>query len=121
MAVSKDTHCLFSCIKNTSGGRKKFSFLPPHGRELAANEEYVVFGNIADAIAQMGGDRVSSRRYINAFLAAINRGDLQIMEQPQVILRDDTTAAPKMLRLNSGTLGVVDPCWFNTGSIVSGG
>lgn len=112
-----DTACLFSTIKNTSGVRKKFGFLPPHGRELAADEEFTVFGNVLEAVANANGDRATSRRHMIAFEAAIERGDIEILSTPAPILQDQTTGASKMLRLNSGTLGTLDPCWTRSSSV----
>lgn len=109
-----DVSCIFSTVKNTSGGTKKFGFLPPHGRELTANEEFTVFGSILEAVANANGDRVTSRRHMVAFEAAIERGDIEIMNTPAPILQDQTTSAVKMLRLNSGALGTIDPCWTRT-------
>lgn len=108
-----DTTCLcFSTVKNTSGQAKIFGFLPSHGKKLAINEEFVVFGDICDAIAagQRGG-RAESRRDILAFQAAIRRGDMQIINTPAVILEDIHTGEVQMLVLHSGTLGVTEPCW----------
>lgn len=119
--MSQDTHCLFSTVRNNTAGRILFGFLPPHGRELAAGEEFTIFGNVVDMIATRRGDRVSSRRDIQAFEAAISRGDLVIVHTPAPIFQDQTTHAIKMLRLNSGSLGVVDPCWANPGSVVEEG
>lgn len=113
-----DTHCLFSTVRNVSGGRMIFGFLPPHGRELAADEEFTVFGNIEDAVAQYNGDRVTSRRHIQAFVDAVSRGDLIVTHTPAPIFQDATTGVVKMARTNSGTLGVADPCWANSGSAV---
>lgn len=95
-----------------------FGFLPPHGRELAANEEFTVFGNILDAIAHRNGDRVTSRRHITAFANAINNGDLVIVHTPAPIFQDATTGAIKMAQTDSGTLGIADPCWANAGSVI---
>ena len=117
--MAQDTHCLFSAVRNTSGGRMICGFLPPHGRELAANEEYSSFGDIWDTVAHMnGGDRNASRRHINGFLQAVNDGDLIIVHTPNPIMQDVVTGVTKMIRLSSGTLGVTDPCWNLTGSIV---
>ncbi len=118
MPLHHDTHCLFSTIRNVSGGRLIAGFLPPHGRELADNEEFTVFGNILEAVAQMRGDRVSSRRDIQAFEAAINDGSIIIVHTPNPIVQDDSTGVIQMVRLHQGTLGVTDPCWHHAGSIV---
>lgn len=110
--MSQDVRCLYSTLRNTSGGRKKFGFLPPHGRELAANEEFTVFGSIFEAV--IGIERVTSRRAIKALEDAIQRGDLQIVTTPSPIF-EDHTGAPKMVHLNSlGALVVDDPCWTSS-------
>lgn len=118
MAASFDTHCLFSTLRNSSGTRKIFGFLPPHGRELGANQEFTIFGDVLDLIAHRNGDRVTSRRHIQAFEQAINRGDLIIVQTPSPILQDTVTGTSRMLQLTSNVLGVVDPCWANPGSVV---
>lgn len=119
--MSQDTHCLFSTVRNNTAGRILFGFLPPHGRELQAGEEFTVFGNIIDLIAHRRGDRVSSRRDIQAFESAISRGDMVIVHTPAPIFQDQATQAIKMLQLSGGALGVVDPCWANPGSVVEEG
>ena len=57
--LTQDTSCLFSTVKNTSGGRKTYGFLPPHGRTLEADEELTVFGNILESVIR--NERVISR------------------------------------------------------------
>ncbi len=105
-----DLRCLYSTVKNTSGGRKKFGFLPPHGRELAANEEFTVYGDVREAIIRF--ERTEARRSIIAFENAIERRDITIISTPNPILEDHMAPnASKMIRLNGGVLGVVDPCW----------
>lgn len=105
-----DTRCLYSTVKNVSGTRKTFGFLPPHGRSLAVNEEFTVFGDIKQAIIPF--ERSSGRRNIIAFENALLRGDLEIISTPGIILEDDSNpGSTKMLRLRNGTLGTQDPCW----------
>lgn len=112
-----DTRCLYSTVKNTSGGRKKFGFLPPHGRELAANEEFTVFGDVKEAVIRF--ERSEARRSIIALEQALQRGDLEIISTPNPILEDDANpgAASKMLRLHNGTLGTTSPCWNTSTSL----
>lgn len=109
-----DLSCLYSSVRNTSGGRKKFGFLPPHGRELADNEEFTVYGDVRQAVIRF--ERTEARRNIIAFENAIQRGDITIESTPNPILEDHTTHVAKMVRLNNGVLGVVDPCWNFPGS-----
>jgi hypothetical protein len=110
-----DMSCLYSTVKNVSGGTKKFGFLPPHGRELDNNEEFTVFGDIRQ---QLGGNRGSersvARRDNAAFEAAIDAGDLELISTPSQILQDATTNASKMLQLDNTVLSTVDPCWENS-------
>lgn len=111
--------CLYSVVQNTSGGKLKFGFLPPHGVELASNEEYTVFGNILEALTQC--NRATSRRNQVAFTAAINRGDLKILSTPSPILEDTVTGSPKTLQIASGSLSVIDPCWLASDSASDAG
>jgi hypothetical protein len=118
MAFIIDTTCLYSTVRNISGGSKKFGFLPPHGRELANNEEFTVFGDVRQAvIGARGSERSVARRDIMAFEAAISRGDLEIVQTPAPILQDVTTNAVKMLQLDNGSLAAVDPCWTQSISV----
>ena len=82
MALKFDTSCLFSTVKNGTGGRRKFGFLPPHGRELDTDEEFTVWGDIREAIigldrvtrpADCGGCAASERPGLNACGAAWGR------------------------------------------------
>lgn len=105
-----DHRCLYSTVKNTSGKPMTFGFLPPHGRKLAANEEFSVFGDIKQALIRF--DRSESRRSIIAFEKALDRGDLEILSTPGIILLDDSNpGSTLMLRLRNGALGVTSTCW----------
>jgi hypothetical protein len=109
--MALDVSCLYSTVKNTSGGRKKFGFLPPHGRELASGEEFTLFGHVTEAMIRF--ERTEARRNIVALENALRRGDLEILDTPAPLLQDyggDTVHA-KMLKLQGGTLSLVDPCW----------
>lgn len=110
-----DKNCLYSTVKNTSGAKKKFGFLPPHGVELDANEELTVFGNILEAVTR--DERVTSTRNHRALVAAMDRGDLVIVSTPAPILKDSVTGGTKMIGLASGTLSDIDPCWSVSDSL----
>lgn len=114
-----DTHCFYSTVRNISGVRMVFGFLPPHGRELQINEQYTVFGNIIEAVAiRDGGDRNTSQRHVTALLGAVNRGELAIIQTPSIIILDDSGKSV-MLVMRNGVLGTDDPCWYSSGSVVS--
>jgi len=112
MSVFIDKSCLYSTIKNTSGSSMRFGFLPPHGRQLDANEEFSVFGNVLESLVRH--HRTTSRRQHESFAAAVERGDLEIQNTPAPIMTDTTTGAVKMLQVNNGTVEDVDPCWTSS-------
>ena len=116
MARIYDLGCLYSTVKNISGGTKKFGFLPPHGKELDDDEEYTVFGNVLDAIAN-GFDRACSKRSITSFEDAIDDRALEITATPSPILKDSVlTNRSFMLVVAGEDLGVDDPCWESVAS-----
>jgi hypothetical protein len=53
--VSVSTDSLDTVIKNTSGVRKSFPFLPPHGVTLDPDQEYRIPGDLLGAIASKRG------------------------------------------------------------------
>jgi len=107
-----DTSCLYSTVKNTSGVRMTFGFLPPHGRTLNNNEEFTVIGDIRQSLGgNQGGESSVKRRAYVAFEAAVESGKLTILNTPAGILQDTVTDDNKMLQLANGTLSAVDPCW----------
>lgn len=109
--MSTMSSCLYSTVKNVSGGTKKFTFLPPHGRELAANEEFTVLGDIVEAVTR--GERVTSQRAHNALISATTGATptLEIIKTPNPILFDPVNLYSKMLVIEAGVLGYNDPCW----------
>ena len=110
-----DTTCLYSTVKNVSGGTRTFGFLPPHGRTLANNEEFTVFGDIRHSLGgNQGRERSVQRRAHIAFEAAVESGELEIVNTPHLILQDVTTNLPRMIQVNSGVLSSLDPCWDQT-------
>jgi hypothetical protein len=109
--MARTTECLYSTVQNTSGATRKFSFLPPHGRELADDGQLTFVGHVADAIKR---NQFNSKRCEDALIAALEAGDLEIVKTPNPVLFDANNAETKMLRLDSGTLYASDPCWLAT-------
>ncbi len=104
--------CLFSTVKNISGAARTFSFLPPHGRKLAANEEFSMLGEVTEAVVRM--DRVTSQRQLNALAASIAAGNLAILQTPSPILQSVNGTISKMIQLSAGgQLVAVDPCFHS--------
>ena len=107
--MSMDTTCLFSVVRNISGGTKNFPWLPPHGRELTDNEEYSIFGSVLEAVSR-SNDRFGAR-FNDDLEGALERGDIEIVTLPKPILLDEGTLATKMITLQAGSLVLEDPCW----------
>tara|TARA_B100000745_G_scaffold262227_1_gene186321 strand:+ start:24879 stop:25220 length:342 start_codon:yes stop_codon:yes gene_type:complete len=112
MAYLMDLDCLYSTVKNISGGTKRFGFLPPHGQELADDGTTTVFGNILDAVAN-GFDRATSRRSVLALEKALDTQQIEIVSTPSAILKS-SNGESYMLTLTDFTLAVDDPCWEST-------
>jgi hypothetical protein len=101
--------CLFTIVKNVSGGTKHFGFLPPHGRTLDADEELHIFGDIFTAIHRNAGHR---RAYLQDKLgAAINDGDLEIKTSPCVVVYDPDNLASYRVGVYNGTVLAQVPDW----------
>lgn len=112
MSTIMDTSCLYSTVKNVSGSSKIFGFLPPHGRTLANNEEFTVFGDIRQNLGgNQGAERSVQRRANAAFEAAVEAGDLEILHTASPIYQDNVTNLPKMIVVGNAAIAVVDPCW----------
>lgn len=108
MPVIVDNTCLFSTVRNISGITMNFPFLPPHGQNLANNEEVTMVGSVLEAIRR--GDRFGNRDE-NGLIAALERDWLEIRATPAPILTDEVTADVNTIGLNSGSLVVNTPCW----------
>ena len=113
---------LYTTIKNTSGAARYYGWLPPHGRELAEDEEVNVPGDLTTRLA-------SNRDYgraFKAFEADLDNTDIVILKTPAVHLYDSEDNNVKLLALNNATLGTIDPDWgyyseVGEGDFVAGG
>lgn len=112
--MAQDTGCLYSTIKNSSGVRMTFGFLPPHGRTLNSLEEYTVYGHVVEAVSR--GTQTQARRNQKALEAALNAGAIKIISTPSQIFYDANVgvAAPRQLQVANGVISSVVPCWENT-------
>lgn len=104
-----NTACLFSTVKNISGKTRVFGYLGERGKRLLANETYTVRGNL---IATLGA-KTAARKFkaLERSVDPCQNDSLQIISTPAVFLLDATTDATKILSVDSGVLGAVDPCW----------
>lgn len=101
--------CLFTIVKNTSGGSKHFGFLPPHGVTLDADEELHIFGDIYAAINHGAGHRRKQRQ--DALGLAITDGDLEIKSSPCAVIYDAQDLASYRVGVYNGTVRAQVPDW----------
>lgn len=104
-----DTTQLYTVVKNTSGATKTFSFLPPHGRVLTADQEVSIAGNIVDVLHAKHKGR--AERHIAALEAALLAGELEIKSLPVPIVYDETEEVTKAITVDDGSVSLVDPSW----------
>ncbi len=97
---------LYSTVKNTSGKARSFGQLPPHGRTLAANQEFTVYGDVREAMIR--NDRPEARRSILALERDLSEDRLSIVQTPSPIVLDAVTGTPSILQVVDGILGVTD-------------
>jgi hypothetical protein len=106
MAEIQVHSCVSTIIKNTSGRTMVCSFLPPHGRTLAAGESIEIVG---DVWSQLGGKNSNRKR--NAFLNALDNLDLEITQTPNPVFIDETTGNSKILTLHGGSAQYDAACY----------
>jgi hypothetical protein len=97
--------CLYTTIQNISGKEAIFSFIPPHGRTMAAGEMLTVAGNIIERLANK-----TSNRQFQALERALQGGFMAILATPAVFVYNGTIG--QVIDGSTGTLGMVDPCWM---------
>jgi len=105
-----DTACLTSVVKNTSGARAFFSFLPPHGQWLDNNQEISYFGSILDRVRKP--NRYSSKTETEDLDRFILNGNLTIRQLPvPIIIQTDTGNTVMITDHSVSGLDGVNPCW----------
>lgn len=109
-AILNDT-CLTTVVQNISGGEIIASFLPPHGRRLAAGEKIVIEG---DLMAILAGDNRTAPSRIRALRNALglqgNAAVLQIERSPTPFLYDETLDVTKTIKVDNNTVSAADAC-----------
>jgi len=98
---------LYTTIQNTSGASMYYGFLPPHGKTLAADEEYSIAGDLTTRIAM----HKASARIFPSYESNLDAVKFVILKTPAVHLFDSTTQVVKLLMLDNKTLGTVHPDW----------
>ncbi len=103
-----DTSMLYSTVKNLTGVRRVFGYLPPHGKTLDAGQTYTVPGDLTTRIALRGGSTGQHRARFKSFERDLLAGRLAIQSTPRPVLYD--AAAPA---------AVADPTVAVTGAVTT--
>lgn len=77
-----------SIITNTSGKKRTFGFIPPHGRELDIGEAHTTDGDIRTLLGS-GLNRYSRNRELEGLDTAIAEGDVTVEE-----ITDPSSSSP---------------------------
>jgi hypothetical protein len=103
--VARPTH-LQTIIKNKSGTALTLSFLPPHGRVLAADATFVFYGDINALMRNKWQDRD-----VRDFYRCLETGKIELISSPAAIVLDTGNSAVKAVSANNGSVGVRNPTW----------
>jgi len=109
-----NTDCLYTHVKNVSGGARVFGYLGARGMRLDANEVVTIPGNLGNSLG--GGGKWSQRKFKGLERSLVDNQSLEILATPAVHLYDAVQDETKMLVLQGGVLGTVDPCWKEASS-----
>jgi len=104
--------CLYTRVQNTSGSRRTFGFLPPHGRTLDDEETLDIFGDLRYAVGgNQGAESSVKRRSQEALENALLNCELTILKSPSTVYQDVDTGYPQELQVNDGNVQSIWPCW----------
>jgi len=112
MAQNANTQCLYTTVQNVSGKERVFGYLGVRGMRLAAGEVVTVRGDLVSKL----GNQTSARRFKSLERSLDQNGSLKIVSSPAIHLYDAIQDETKQLALQGGQLGIVDPCWYSSGS-----
>ena len=90
---------LKTTLRNTSGTKYFFGFLPPHGRTLDIGEDYVFFGSLDNLLSA-----ITKKAQRSSLIAALDAGTVTIISDSSTLAADEAVAAITP----SNTTGFVD-------------
>lgn len=109
-----DTLCLRTTLRNVSGATRIFGWIPPHGQSLTDGQSITIFGDIFDQLLK--GGRLCKRSQAS-LEDDLTNNRIEITKSPALFLYDSTDTNVKTVKVDSGTLGIADPCYGSyTGS-----
>lgn len=95
---------LLTTVRNVSGTKMFFPFLPPHGRTLPANGQVAIPGNVLEW-AQQFPAKAKGLRY------ALLNNLIEVHQTPQSVLYDADQQLPQVLTVDNGAVEVAHPSW----------
>lgn len=112
MAQNANTDCLYTSVKNVSGKTRVFGYLGVRGMRLDPDEVVTVRGNLIETL----GGKTSARKFKSLERSLDSLSSLEIVSTPAVHLYDAVLDQTKQLAVQNDQLGIVDPCWYSSGS-----
>ncbi len=111
------TTALETTFANPTAISRHYSFLPRHGRTLGPGEAVSFIGDPAGILRR--GSHARTRMRLEAMAHAIQLGQLSVVTQRRPVLWDTTLIVPKALRVNSGSVGGVNPDYSSDLSVIT--
>jgi len=99
--------CLHTVIRNMSGSKTYFGFLPPHGVTLGVGQEYTIRGDLVTRIA----DQKDQDRSWPSFQNALDSAQFVIIQSPSIYYYDPVSDSVQTVQIKNRVVGVVEPCW----------
>ncbi len=103
------TNCLYTRVRNVSGGPLVLSFIPPRGVSLADGAEVSVFGDLRSALTAMGGKGRRAQASLESLLLG---GKITIVDTPAPIVLDTGISSSYALGSSAGAPSYGTPCWI---------
>jgi hypothetical protein len=102
---------LRTTVRNISGTTLRFSFLPPHGVELADGDTYSWTGGLTDIGGAAGQESASRTRAHRALQSSLDTGLLEVVSTPTPVFFDPTAAKPQVLTVDNAVIAAADTSW----------
>lgn len=104
---------LMTIVRNPGESEVIASFLPPHGRRIAAGGKITIEGDLIALLSKDPGR-------LRALRLMLDAGRLVIEKTPQTHYYDEVLDETKMIEVSNGVVTVVDPGWGAYSSSIAG-
>jgi hypothetical protein len=110
-----NTECMNTTVVNTSGTRRYFDFLPPHGATLNPGQEFTYAGDIPQWIIKRSLRPDQLITHWKTVQYTLQQNLLAIKSTPSPLVYDPTQATTRMIDSDNGKLQLSPPCYVTGG------